>query len=871
MEGRVLDYARSELAVDENIITPSQQEGIPSHQHSPRAASAAERQPETPAANSNQNCYSFEQFWKIKKDPNWEIVAASKRAAKTNVLPSPQARSRPLIWSETWHDAQDALPYFSVGQTILTSKIPRVQSRCVLLTRNLDNIKTCWKRGKIEFSVHLKYKFELTRPKHWKPLEVPAGFIPGSVPNPPEPLQFRKLRACCDAGTPVKLLATGDFPSLPTVDSAIGAVDGNEIRISSDLWRNGIVVLGFFWVMKAEEINPKSLSDNVFDIHTGKCSGEAVWRFEFKTCEKPELLWWHELGFEEDPCEVKDHPAKKPRRLHIEELLNEVPIAKTYPMEVDQSPIGMHDTAEAQVYIQPQFPWAPNPNSLYQSDFPLDPSLVDARIEIPMNMARTYPHALELSNNPTPIEVSMHHGVQFSEHPEPPRHTMHCDPPSSVDTHFQPEQLGLTLYPKSWPLTDAIRPPQIRSSMLLGWYCSTCGKLNPRVKWVEAQVCPLCESVTFITFPKWHRKAHTEAVGPIGTFYRLDDGGGHVHRTGLHAKTGRDPETGMTIVKYWTADPPIPILAEIGRVKPTPRTRRGGLPRPAPRPSQLGAPLSTASPMGGNPPLPGTLAHPKIERDVAGSRGRLPGDTRVLFVHVTRPQHEHLMAVPDRIFSEFASMVPMERQVNTKQYRAGQSTLSCHYTYLAGVGSSILHTSTPAVGWDQVPNCVYNAQRRLTDMQRYNVGKDDEQDTFNQSVFVVGSGGIGVNSFRMVHRAEDGPVGYMVFGASCEVELIIGNGQGKRTSKADAQRRTEMLMAHGDAMFTAPPESGDPPIEVRVKRTGLAIVVVSRYVEEKPAPALEPESPSAMEGVVYESGASSLKPPAKARKRKSRG
>ncbi|QRW05950.1 hypothetical protein RhiLY_04949 [Ceratobasidium sp. AG-Ba] len=285
MEGRVLDSARSEPAVDENIITPSQQEGIPSHQHGPRAASATTTTRDT-GSKLEPKC-SFEQFWKIKKDPNWEIVAASKRAAKTNVLPSPQARSRPLIWSETWHDAKTLY------------LISAVQSRCVLLTRNLDNIKTCWKRGTIEFSVHLKYKFELTRPKHWKPLDVPAGFIPGNVPNPPEPLQFRKLRACCDAGTPVKLLATGDFPSLPTVDSAIGAVDGNEIRISSDLWRNGIVVLGFFWVMKAEEINPKSLSDNVFDIHTGKCSGEAVWRFEFKTCEKPELLWWHELGFEE--------------------------------------------------------------------------------------------------------------------------------------------------------------------------------------------------------------------------------------------------------------------------------------------------------------------------------------------------------------------------------------------------------------------------------------------------------------------------------------------------------------------------------------------------------------------------------------------
>ncbi|KAG9076128.1 hypothetical protein FRC06_009686 [Ceratobasidium sp. 370] len=278
--------------------------------------------------------------------------------------------------------------------------------------------------------------------------------------------------------------------------------------------------------------------------------------------------------------------------------------------------------------------------------------------------------------------------------------------------------------------------------------------------------------------------------------------------------------------------------------------------------------------MGGNDSLP---THPQIIRDIGGSRAMLTKDKRMLFVHVTCPQHANLSNVSDKVFSEFASQVPMERQVNTKDYRTGPSSLSCHYTYLAGVGTSVLHTSSPAVGWKAVPNCIYNAHKILVDMQCYAVD-DYDQDQFNQSVFVVGSGGNGVNAFRMVHRAEDGPVGYMVLGASCDVQLMVGDGQGKRTTKAGAQRRAEVLMAHGDVLLTAAPKLGDLPIEVRVKRTGLAVVVVARYFKSKAVPlvelpaAQEVEVASAMEGVVYDStnGPASAAPKPKARKRKNR-
>ncbi|KAG9089890.1 hypothetical protein FRC06_001312 [Ceratobasidium sp. 370] len=325
----------------------------------------------------------------------------------------------------------------------------------------------------------------------------------------------------------------------------------------------------------------------------------------------------------------------------------------------------------------------------------------------------------------------------------------------------------------------------------------------------------------------------------------------------------------MTCVEYWLADPPLPILAGLGQTAPAARTRTGGrAAQPAPRASQLGTLQSPASPMGGNNSLP---THPHIITDTGGSRAMLAKDKRMLFVHVTCPQHANLSNVPNKVFSEFASQVHMELQVNTKDYRTGPSSLSCHYTYLAGVGASVLHTSSPAVGWKAVPHCIYNAHKMLVDMQCYAVD-DYDQDQFNQSVFVVGSGGNGVDAFKMVHRAEDGPVGYMVLGASCDVQLMVGDGQGRRTTKAGAQRRAEVLMAHGDALLTAAPKIGDLPIEVRVKRT----VMVARYsntvLSVEPPPAPEVEAASTMEGMVYDStyGPTPSAPKRKARKRKNR-
>jgi hypothetical protein len=107
-----------------------------------------------------------------KKEAQWDIIGPTKRALKKQpLLAAPIARRAPAIWSEVrddpqvlqmpnnpnllknLHDAQDVLPYFSTGQTILTSKLPRVLARSVLLTRNLHDISVDWRSGEISFSV----------------------------------------------------------------------------------------------------------------------------------------------------------------------------------------------------------------------------------------------------------------------------------------------------------------------------------------------------------------------------------------------------------------------------------------------------------------------------------------------------------------------------------------------------------------------------------------------------------------------------------------------------------------------------------------------------------------------------------------------
>lgn len=185
----------------------------------------------------------------------------------------PDSRSL-LIYhvDQNLHDAQDVLPYFSVGQTILTSKVPRVLARSALLTRNLENISVDWRSGNIRFSVyvssihfsrglstnlnarHLKYKLELARPRKWVAPLLTHGFrLANANHKPPDPPQFRKLVACRDTGVPVRLFATGDFPTLPTVQREVLQPEtGHKYTLGSNNWKGGLVALGFFWVKVAK-------------------------------------------------------------------------------------------------------------------------------------------------------------------------------------------------------------------------------------------------------------------------------------------------------------------------------------------------------------------------------------------------------------------------------------------------------------------------------------------------------------------------------------------------------------------------------------------------------------------------------------------
>ncbi|KAG9092695.1 AdoMet-dependent rRNA methyltransferase spb1, partial [Ceratobasidium sp. 370] len=480
-----------------------------------RAKKRKEKASKKRRKNSLLLLIKLDELWRIRKDAHWEIVAPSNKRDQVDVPPNPAARSRPAIWSENLYDAQDALTYFSVGQTILTSKVPRVHARSVLLTKNLHTINADWRSGQITFSLHLKYRIDFARPRNWRAPDLTHGFelLEGNR-KPPDPLQFRKLMACRDTGVPVKLLASGDFPSLPVVDSEIKLDDGTSLKIRSDKWRNGLVVLGFFWVKKVEEDVDKHVFAGELDIDND--------------CE-------NESG--RDDSDDLNTPAKRPRFDPDERHRGD-------EMDIDRD--SDVDKMGSAIYVQPEF----------QGDFCCGASQQHA----PLIIDPSIPHeTIQPPPNPNTTSSQL------------------------AQAEADPETLGLVLEPKDWPDIKAVRPPQIRASLLLGWHCKTCGKLNPRIKWDKTQECPLCKAKTEILFPEWRRKAHAEAAGPIGTLHRLDDGG-HSHKTGLHALASRDPDSGMTCVEYWLADPPLPILAGLGRTALAARTRRGGLAaQPAPR------------------------------------------------------------------------------------------------------------------------------------------------------------------------------------------------------------------------------------------------------------------------------------------------
>ncbi|KAF8722216.1 hypothetical protein RHS02_08748, partial [Rhizoctonia solani] len=789
----------------------------------------------------------FSTQWNNRREAQWDIVGPKRGTQSSLSAPDPTARGPPQMWAENIYDAQDVLPYFSVGQTILASKTPRALARSVLLTRNLHDICADWRSGIIKFTVRVRYKLQLNRPKKWKP-PGETGKLANVDCSPMDPIQFRKLKGCYEAGVPVRVLATGDFPSLPTPreTEAPDAVRNHH-------WQDGVVMLGFFWIKKIEasvlfdsldnfltkcvEQKVEHVSENV-DLETGKCSGRSKWELELKSCnvnEHPQP-WWCPLNEE----------AQKGNALfnsHLEDDDNALELGNAHKRRRVDANNSLGYWGGTPVQADPVYTYE-NGDRLRVEATPgpfLDPMLIDPvlRDKSPSYTGYTLsgPPSYPSSTGGIPApgvanQMDIDHSVFHSPPPE-----------------IHPYHLGLSLDPLEGTENCLVRAPKVRASLLLGWHCSSCGRLNSRRKWSQIQTCPLCKTPSKFVSPQWHRRAHTEAAGPIGTLFRLDDGG-HQAKTGLHQMAVRDEKTGLTFVEYWLAEAPMPILAELKRIASISQRKARGkaslpkgteIPEPKPIPSagpstldfNPGTSLPTAIPESKpqtSGPKPGV--HPDglalvRRRDPGGSRVVFSEDTRMLFMQITCPQNSSSLESADQIFSGFAADVPMERQENS----TSASTLSCHYTYLAGSGTHIMHTSSPAVDWEYVPACVYDAHALLVDHQAHAIfsGNDTIRE-FNQSLFILGNGSVGTNTFRMTHKAEDGPTGYMVFGASCSIEILVGNGENvKRTTKGEATRRAEVLLAHGDALMTMPLE-GDPPMEMRVKRTGLAIVVIARHV-----------------------------------------
>ncbi|CAE6455237.1 unnamed protein product, partial [Rhizoctonia solani] len=126
-------------------------------------------QPRVDEAEDAAPKIEFSTQWNNRKEAQWDIVGPPKQGVEPVFSgPVPRAWDAPKIWAENIYDAQDVLPYFTVGQTILASKIPREVSRSILLTKNLHDVRVDWRSGKIEFTVQVRYKLQLTRPKKWK-------------------------------------------------------------------------------------------------------------------------------------------------------------------------------------------------------------------------------------------------------------------------------------------------------------------------------------------------------------------------------------------------------------------------------------------------------------------------------------------------------------------------------------------------------------------------------------------------------------------------------------------------------------------------------------------------------------------------------
>ncbi|CAE6455231.1 unnamed protein product, partial [Rhizoctonia solani] len=308
------------------------------------------------------------------------------------------------------------------------------------------------------------------------------------------------------------------------------------------------------------------------DLETGKCSGYSKWAFEFTSCDikKYPPPWWCPPGDNSEGDSTRNDDSiqhddelelgnvSKRRRVDVginPESCNDVPILD--PVEQQE---------ESSAFDAKAIPNRPRVNSLL-----IDPILRDNAIAlgglyanqeirqaVPADGDTRYPSGLSHMNAP-PICLPNIGNLPAPVTTDKMEVDCSVEPPE-----IHPEQLGLSLEPIVGTDGCLSRAPKLRASLLLGWHCLTCGRLNPRREWSKHQSCPLCKATSTLILPEWHRRAHTEAAGPIGTLFRLDDGG-HQPKTGLHQMAARDEETGLTFVEYWLAEAPMPIIAELNR------------------------------------------------------------------------------------------------------------------------------------------------------------------------------------------------------------------------------------------------------------------------------------------------------------------
>lgn len=224
----------------------------------------------------------------------------------------------------------------------------------------------------------------------------------------------------------------------------------------------------------------KEVDHNYKDLNfdLGKVTGQARWDFEFQYCgtEGADPPWW---------CPIEPDDSESETESDFESV-GKVKLSHHPNTSTSALTVALHDDMD----------WDDGEEIEHGQQHNVSLSIPNIRLAV----SRSHQNAPQ--NSTMPIRVSQAFGkdVVFGEGGGP-KNDEYLEVEQEVlvnpPTRIKPGQLGLQLEPRQWSNPTTIRPPQIRTSLLLGWHCIQCGRLNPRVEWIASQACPTCKVSAF--------------------------------------------------------------------------------------------------------------------------------------------------------------------------------------------------------------------------------------------------------------------------------------------------------------------------------------------------------------------------------------